>query len=239
MAIKDRRKIFMDYLDSILNTLDPSGANSKLYHEKFDKMSDNQFDSYIKRFFEDDKQNFYLEIVEYERDLTMENINTCAEMMGVPLYERIAHPYLTGDKENILVSKSEVPVGYIHEKRMPQTLMKKSAASIKIEKRNPKTGQVVGEDKNARNSDSEVYSLATLGAMNALKEFMSARADDMKAKNEMYAAIAKNGYVSLEELSDDPKDKVALSTFDVYFLMQGLRTNMVDRLDNIPGPKEK
>ena len=239
MAIKDRRKIFMDYLDSILNTLDPSGANSKLYHEKFDKMSDNQFDSYIKRFFEDDKQNFYLEIVEYERDLTMENINTCAEMMGVPLYERIAMPYLSGDKDNVMVSRAKVPVGYIHEKRMPQTLMKKSAASIKIEKRNPKTGQVVGEDKNARNSDSEVYSLATLGAMNALKEFMSARADDMKAKNEMYAAIAKNGYVSLEELSDDPKDKVALSTFDVYFLMQGLRTNMVDRLDNIPGPKEK
>ena len=55
MAIKDRRKIFMDYLDAIMNKLDPSGANSKLYHEKFDKMSDNQFDSYIKRFFEDDR----------------------------------------------------------------------------------------------------------------------------------------------------------------------------------------
>ena len=239
MAIKDRRKVFMDYLDTILNTLDPSGANSKLYHEKFDKMSDNQFDSYIKRFFEDDKQNFYLEIVEYERDLTMENINACADMMGVPLYERIALPYLTGDKENVLVSKSEVPVGYIHEKRMPQTLMKKSAASIKIDKRNPKTGQVVGEDKNARNSDSEVYSLATLGAMQFLRESLGARADDMKSKNEMYAAIAKNGYVSLEELSDDVRDKVAINTFDVYFLMQGLRTNMVDRLDNIPGPKEK
>ena len=239
MAIKDRRKIFMDYLDAIMNKLDPSGANSKLYHEKFDKMSDNQFDSYIKRFFEDDKQNFYLEIVEYERDLTMEEINACAEMMGVPLYERIAMPYLTGDKENVLVSKSEVPVGYIHEKRMPQTLMKKSAASIKIDKRNPKTGQVVGEDKNARNSDSEVYSLATLGAMNALREFMGSRSDDMKAKNEMYAAIAKNGYVSLEELSDSPENKIALNTFDVYFLMQGLRTNMVDRLDNIPGPKER
>ena len=46
MAIKDRRKVFMDYLSEILNTLDPSGTNSKLYHEKFDKMSDNQFDSY-------------------------------------------------------------------------------------------------------------------------------------------------------------------------------------------------
>ena len=239
MAIKDRRKVFMDYLDAIMNKLDPSGTNSKLYHEKFDKMSDNQFDSYIKRFFEDDKQNFYLEIVEYERDLTMEQINACAEMMGVPLYERIAMPYLSGDNDNVMVSRAKVPVGYIHEKRMPQTLMKKSAASIKIDKRNPKTGQVVGEDKNARNSDSEVYSLATLGATQFLRETLGARADDMKAKNEMYAAIAKNGYVSLEELSDDPKDKVALSTFDVYFLMQGLRTNMVDRLDNIPGPREK
>ena len=234
MAIKDRRKVFMDYLSEILNTLDPSGANSKLYHEKFDNMSDNQFDTYIRRFFEDDKQNFYLEIVEYERDLTMENINACADMMGVPLYERIALPYLTGDKENTIVSPYPVAVGYIHEKRMPQTLMKKSAASIKIDKRNPKTGQVVGEDKNARNSDSEVYSLATLGAMQFLRESLGARADDMKSKNEMYAAIAKNGYVSLEELSDDVRDKVAINTFDVYFLMQGLRTNMVDRLDNIP-----
>ena len=239
MAIKDRRKVFMDYLDSIMNTLDPSGANSKLYHDKFDKMTDNQFDSYIKRFFADDKQNFYLEIVEYERDLTMENINACAEMMGVPLYERIALPYLTNDKENVVVSKGKVPVGYIHEKRMPQTLMKKSNASIKIEKRNPKTGQVVGEDKNARNSDSEVYSLATLGAMKALSEFMGSRADDMRSKNEMYAAIAKNGYVSLEDLTDDVRDKVALNTFDTYFLMQGLRTNMIDNLNNIPGPKEK
>lgn len=239
MAIKDRRKVFMDYLDAIMNKLDPSGTNSKLYHEKFDKMSDNQFDSYIKRFFEDDKQNFYLEIVEYERDLTMENINACAEMMEVPLYERIALPYLSHDKENTIVSPYPVAVGYIHEKRMPQTLMKKSAASIKIDKRNPKTGQVVGEDKNARNSDSEVYSLATLGAMQFLRESLGARADDMKSKNEMYAAIAKNGYVSLEELSDDVRDKVAINTFDVYFLMQGLRTNMVDRLDNIPGPKEK
>ena len=55
----------------------------------------------------------------------------------------------------------------------------------------------------------------------------------------MYAEIAKNGYTSLENLSDSPENKIALNTFDVYFLMQGLRTNMVDRLDNIPGPKEK
>ena len=33
MAIKDRRKVFMDYLCAIMDKLDPSGANSKLYHD--------------------------------------------------------------------------------------------------------------------------------------------------------------------------------------------------------------
>ena len=201
-------------------------------------MSDQQFDQYFRKFLNNDKQNFYLEIVEYERDLKIEDIEKCAEIMTVPLFERIAMPYLTMDKNNVVVSTTPVPVGFIHEKRMPQTLMKKSAASIKTDKRNPLSGQVVGDDKNARNSDSEVYSLATLGANAALKEFLGPRADDMRAKNEMYAEIAKNGYVAMEDLTDDVYNKVALNTFDMYFLMQGLRTNMIERLDKIPGPRE-
>lgn len=237
--ISEKRKNIMKYLDMFFDTLDPTGANSKLYHEKFDKMTDAQFDAYMKRFLNDEKQNLYLEIVEYERDLTIENVEECAKKIGVPLFERIAMPYLTGDKNNVVVSKEPCPVGYIHEKRMPQTLMKKSHASINIDKRNPKTGQVVGDDKNARNSDSEVYSLATLGAYKFLKESLGPRADDMKAKNELYAEIAKNGYVSLEDISDEPESKVALNTFDMYFLMQGLRTNMIERLDKIPAPKRK
>lgn len=238
-SIKEKRKVVMEYLDKFFNTLDPSGANAKLYHEKFDKMSDQQFDQYFRKFLENDKANLYLEIVEYERDLKIEDVEKCAELTGVPLFERIAMPYLTGDPNNVIVSKEACPVGYIHEKRMPQTLMKKSAASIKTDKRNPLSGQVVGDDKNARNSDSEVYSLATLGANKALSEFLGPRADDMRAKNEMYAEIAKNGYVSMEDLTDDVYNKVALNTFDMYFLMQGLRTNMIDRLDNIPGPREE
>ena len=237
-SIKEKRKVVMEYLDKFFNTLDPSGANSKLYHEKFDHMSDQQFDQYFRKFLNNDKQNFYLEIVEYERDLKIEDIEKCAEIMTVPLFERIAMPYLTMDKNNVVVSTTPVPVGFIHEKRMPQTLMKKSAASIKTDKRNPLSGQVVGDDKNARNSDSEVYSLATLGANAALKEFLGPRADDMRAKNEMYAEIAKNGYVAMEDLTDDVYNNVALNTFDMYFLMQGLRTNMIERLDKIPGPRE-
>ena len=233
-SIKDRRKKFMEHLIKVMDLLDPSGQNSKNYHAKFDTMTDAQFDAWAKDFFNDEKQNFYLEIVEYERDLTIEQIEKAAAYMRVPLFERVAIPYLTHDKDNVVITPEPVPVGYTHQKRMPQTLLKKSAGSIKIDKRNPLTGQVTGEDKNARNTDTETYSLIAVGAENCLREMMGPRADDMKAKTQMYNQIAKNGYVSLEDLDNDPKNKTALNTFDVYFAYQMFLTNLVTPLDEIP-----
>lgn len=237
-SIQDRRKRFMIHLLKVMNLLDPTGQNAKIYQEKFEKMSDTQFDKYIRAFFNNPKQNFYLEIVEYERDLTIENIEKCSEYMKVPLLERIALPYLTNDPNNVITTPYPVPVGYIHEKRMQQTLMKKSAGSTDIKKRSQLTGQVTGEDKNARNSDLETYSLAAIKAMNALQEFMGPRADNEKARNEMYNDIAKNGYVSLLDLDlKDPYNKTALNTFSTYYIMQGIQTNLIGDINRIPGPR--
>ena len=236
-SIAQRRKKFMDYLTKVLDILDPSGQNSKNYEEFFGEMTDQEFDSYIKKFFKDEKANIYLEIVEYERDLKIENIQKCADFMKVPLLERVAFPYLNGSTEDVIVTPYPVPVGYIHEKRLQQTLMKKSAGSTKIQKRSPLTGQVTAEDKNARNSDLESYSLAAVGANAALAEFMDPRADNEKAKQQMYNDIAKNGFVSLQDLDlYDPRNKIALNTFNTYYLMMGVATNVVSTLDTIPGP---
>ena len=237
-SIQDKRKKFMDHLIKVMNLLDPTGQNAKNYQEKFDKMTDQQFDKYVRAFFKDEKQNFYLEIVEYERDLSIENIEKCSKYMNVPLLERIALPYLTNDPDNVITSPYPVPVGYIHEKRMQQTLMKKSSGSTDIKKRSVLTGQVTGEDKNARNSDLETYSLAAIKAMNALQEFMGPRADNDKAKHEMYNDIAKNGYVSLLDLDlKDPYNKSALNTFSTYYIMQGIQTNLIGDINRIPGPR--
>ena len=238
-SIADRRKKVVDYIVKVMNLLDPTGDNGKYYQEKFDKMTDAQFDKYIREFLQDEKSQFYLAIVEYERDLTIENIEKCAEFMKVPLLEYVALPYLTNDPDNVIVTPYPVPVGYIHEKRMPQTLLKKSAGSTKIEKRSPLTGQVTSEDKNARNSDLETYSLVAVDAVNALTEFMGPRADNMEAKNTMYNDIAKNGYVSLKDLNlEDPYNKVALNTLDAYFNMMGISTNLISELNKIPSPRE-
>ena len=236
-SIPERRKAFMKHLTTIADLLDPSGENSKNFHEKFDKLSDAQFDKWAKDFFNDPKDNLYFELVEFERMFSMENIKKCAEYMKVPLFERVAIPYATDDGQTEIVTPEPVPVGYIHEKRMPQTLLKKSAGTISIEKRNAKTGQVTGADKNAMNSDAETYSLAATGGDYALKELMGPRADDTKAKAQMYDAIASNGYVSLAEIQNDKYSKTALNSMEIYFIMQGLTTNLVTPLDELPGPR--
>lgn len=236
-SIKEKRKYFMKYLTDMYDILDPSGTNSKMLRDRYDKMTDEEFSKSVEAFLNDDSiKGFYLEIVEFERDLTLENIFKCAEHMGVPLFENVAIPHINGDPNNAIVTPEPVPVGYIHAKRTQQTLLKKNSGSLHIEKRNPKTGQVIGEDKNAMTSNVETYSMVASGAEYALRELMGPRADNMRAKNEMYNKINRDGFVSLEELSNDQRDKVALNRLDVYFTMQGFRTNLVYPMDVIPSP---
>ena len=88
----------MTTLTTVMNKLDPSGENARIYQEKLDPMSDTEFDKWAKDFFADDKKNLYLEIVEYERDLTLEAIENAAKYLKVPLYERVVLPYLNGER---------------------------------------------------------------------------------------------------------------------------------------------
>lgn len=227
--IKEKRKMIMTSLINAMRLLDPSGTNAEYYRQKFNKMSDKDYSIFYNEFFKDDKRGYYLEIIEFDRDLKIQNIEACAEYMGIPLTERIALPYLNHDKEFPVITPEPVPVGYINMKRMQQTLVNKTHGSIKIDNRNGKTGQVVGEDKNARNSDVETYGLLALGAKAALREFMTFRADDMRAKTEAYNALAQDGFLYLNDLTMEPGNRTALNTLDAYFMMQGILTNIHDK----------
>lgn len=226
-SVADKKKKITDSIVKIMTLLDPSKVNANYYKEYFGKMSDKSFKAYYDEFVANEKFNYYLEIVEFERDLKIENVNKCAEYMKVPLFEYLALPYVNMDVNTPIVSPEPVPVGYINLKRMQQTLLGKTHASIEIENRNPKTGQVYGDDKNARNSDVETYAMLASGAKCALKELMGLRADDISAKNEAYNLISQNGYLDLNDLTDDPTNRIALRTLDSYFMMQGLYTNIM------------
>lgn len=169
---KSKRKKMEVLVYSVFNALDPTKTNSTKYTEFFGNMTDSQFDTFFKEFFKDDSQYLVLDVVDYERDFKIENVEAAAKILNVPLFEKVAMPFVNGDPENPVVTKFEVPVGYVHVKRVQQILSKKNTTSTEIASRSAMTGQVVGKDKNARDSDQENFALVTLNATDTLREFM-------------------------------------------------------------------
>lgn len=223
---KTQRKQMEDLIYKVFSALDPSGVNTDKYKSMFSGLSDQEFEKFFDKFFKSDDY-FILDVVDYERDLTIDHIEKAAAIMNVPLFERVIMPHVNMDKDNPVVTQYEVPVGYVHKKRTQQTVTKKNTTSTEIAVRSALTGQVTGKDKNARDSDSENFSLTTLGANNILRELLGPRADDMVMKSEMYASIAQKGFVSLDTLTNDVSNKITLNALDAYLIGMGLKSDLV------------
>lgn len=230
MAITPKKRKEMESLIyDVFSALDPSGTNTAKYKAMFSKMSDNQFDNFFKELFKHEERYLILDIVDYEHSVSIENIENAAKVLGVPLMEKVAMPFSNGDKDKPSVTKYEVPVGYLHIKRMQQILSKKNSTSTDISSRSALTGQVVNADKNARESDQETFGLVALDANDILRELMGPRADDMTMKTQMYSEIAKKGFVSLDELTNNVENKTTLNTVDMYMCGMGIKTDLITK----------
>lgn len=224
---KNKRKKIENLIYAVFDALDPSKTNTNKYMDYFEQLSDTQFDSFFKQFFADENQYLILDVVDYEREFKIENVEAAAKIMNVPLFEKVVMPFVNGDPNNPIVTKYEVPVGYAHEKRVQQILSKKNTTSTEISSRSAVTNQVVGKDKNARDSDQENFALVTLNATDCLRELLGGRADDMVMKNEMYSSIAQKGYVSLNQLTNNVENKTTLNTIDVHLIGMGIKSDLV------------
>lgn len=224
---KAKRNKMEKLIYDVFDALDPTKENTLKYKKMFKGMSDAQFNLFFKNFFNNDQSYLILDIVDYERTLTMDNIEEAANILGVPLFEYVCMPFIDNNTENPIMTKFKVPVGYIPIKRVQQMVRKKNTASVEISERSALTGQVTGKDKNARESDSENFALLTLDVDAPLREFLGPRADDMVMKNEMYSQATRKGYVSLDELPNELENKVTLQSLDVYLIGMGIKSDLV------------
>ena len=114
------------------DTVDKSKTNGNKYRTLFEPMSPSAFKSYIKGMFEDDDAYLILDIVDYERTLTMEELEKSGKVIDCPFYEYVYLPHVTMDKDNIIRTRVKVPVGFIHIKRTQQTVqsVKNSFAAV-------------------------------------------------------------------------------------------------------------
>ena len=223
-----KRKEIETLIYNFFNIIDITGKNTDKYKKMFSKMTDEQFNKYMKKFLYDDNLNFYLEVLPNKNEPNLKLIKQCADMLKVPLDEYVYYRH-DGDKDNPLRTAYRVPTGYLILKRMQQTLSKKNTYSLSISSRNMKTGTVTGHDKIARLSDIESYSLAAIGADNALKEFLGSRADNMESKTELYKQIGMYGYAYLKDLPENIEKSQAINTVAVYLMGAGLDNDLLNK----------
>lgn len=223
---KSKRQQSEELIYKVLSAIDVTGLNVKKYKEFFGRMTDEQFDKYMKSFLKNDDENFYLEILPNKNEPSLEQIKKALDILKVPTDEYV---YLRheGHKDDPIRTAYRVPVGYITIKRVQQILSKKNTYSLDIAQRNMKTGQVTGADKIARISDVESYSLVAIGANHALQEFLGPRADNSTAKTDMYKDINLYGYSYLKDMGRDITENQTLNTLYVYLMGAGLENDLL------------
>ena len=227
MIKKTTRKAMEDLVYNVFSKMDPTGSNTKKFKELYSKMNDKEFEKYVLNMLNDHRMFHVLDIETYKIEPTMESVDAAAKVLGISLYEYVAFPHMSEDPNKPFITPRPVPVGYEHIKRMQQMKRKKNSTSTRVDQRDMKTNQVTGHDKAARSSDMENYAMTTYGATEAMKEFMSFRADDMVMKSEAYAKIYKDGYVDMASLQNNVYNKKTLNTLNVYLLSMGLLSDLV------------
>lgn len=105
-----KRKQIEAMIYEFFSTIDITGENTKKYKELFSKMSDEQFNKYMKKFLYDDSQNFYLEVLPNKNEPTLKLIKKCADKLGIPLDEYVYYRH-DGDKDKPIRTAYKVPVG--------------------------------------------------------------------------------------------------------------------------------
>lgn len=215
----DIEKTVIEFFD----ILDKSGVNSNYYKELFSDMSDAQFVKFLSG-----KYPFKFQMRQSVTEPSMTDIIKACDYTGVPLLEEIYLPYLYTNKDGKAVKTAKCMVGYNHQKKVQQIVTKKSKWSVEVENRDMRSGRLIGADKGAATSDREFESMVTLGLDNTMYEFAKPKADNIKAKTAMNAAISTKGYVTQDDIPNDPSDSLSRNMVDVYMMSALLETNLTN-----------
>ena len=142
----------------VMDKLDKAEYNSAYYKTLFAKMSDTEFYKFCKR-----NLPFRFHTKPFVVEPKMYDIEEALQVLGVPLLEKVALPYLYVDKDGNPVWSKEAMVIYIHIKKMKQFITKKNSTPTGIDNRDMKSGLLVSFDKGGKTSDREMEALAVMG----------------------------------------------------------------------------
>lgn len=220
---KSQRKKIEEYVINFFDILDKSGTNSNYYKNIFSEMDDAQFMKFISK-----KYPFRFQLRQSVTEPTMSDIEDACDYTGVPLLEHVYLPYYYTNKDGTPLRTAKCLVGYQHHKKEQQFVTKKTKWATEIANRDMKSGRLIGHDKGTGMSDREFESMSALGLDNCTYEFARPRADSMKAKTAMTAAINTKGFVTQDDIPNESDDSLSKNLIDVYMMSALLETNLIN-----------
>ena len=218
-----KRKKAEDLIYSIMDTLDQTGTNTAYYKQKFSKMSDSEFVSWAKK-----PLCMRFHTRPFEIEPTMTDIKNALDIIGTPLLQKVALPYLYVNQNGEPVWSKEAMVIYIHIKKMKQFLTKKNSVPLSIESRDMKSGLLTGHDKGGKESDREMEALTVMGMNQTMKELATYRADFMDSKSYAYQTITATGKLTQSDIDVDNRDSLSKNLLNAYMIGSLLNTNIIN-----------
>ena len=208
----------------VMDTLDKDGYNSSYYKNIFASMSDTDFFKFCQR-----NLPFRFHTKPFVVEPKMYDIEAALKVLGVPLLEKVALPYLYIDQNGNPVWSKEAMVIYIHLKKMKQFITKKNSTPTGIDNRDMKSGLLVSFDKGGKTSDREMEALAVMGLDETMEEMSTWRADYMDAKSAAYQTISTLGVISKDDIPIDETDSISKNTLNAYLTSALINTNILNQ----------
>lgn len=231
---KLKHQPILDYMYAVFDALDKTGANTEKYRSAFDKMSETEFKDMIKDYILDPKDILTMEMDTFENSITIDEISKAAEIAHVLVEDYLVLPSISENLDDPYITNEKAMIGWANERRVQQALPVKNHMSTNINKRNPKTNQVIDDDKNSRISDMEMYQLVFQNAYAALAEFFGPRSDDLEAQNEMLYQIQRKGSVSQSELPNNISNKTSIMYLNYILLAAGYSSDLISEDGLLP-----
>lgn len=228
MTPTDRKRI-ENKIYSIMDKLDPDQYNTAYYKSLFSNMNDKEFYNFFKK-----PLPIRYQLKNFVNEPKMDQIKEALDILGVPLLEKVAQPYLYINKDGEPVMTHEALVVYIHLKKMKQFIVKKNSMASSTDTRDMKTGLLISEDKGGKESDREMEALCVMGMDKTMKELSTWRADYMNAKSVAYQTISALGDISEEDIPINEEDSLSKNMLSYYLLGAGMMTNIVNREYQLP-----
>ena len=207
---KAAEAVVLKYIDALA----PGSPNVKMYKDLFASMSDDAFDSFVKKIKDGTVRLAFITPNLADFRLTIENNLAIAKELGHNFFERIWID--DGDGSPVYLSPIPYLIVDLPLRRQAQLLVKKISIPEDNKSVDDLTGQPTGKSKGGKISYPELQILASLKLDESINELIKYRGGDVGGFNAMNQSIAKTGGVEIkgiEHLATGVESTQTLSTY--------------------------